>query len=271
MLIESVTTIYFSPTGTTKKIINSIVKGMDIQSKQIIDLTLPKNRVAEVPSITGDIVLIGVPVYEERIPEIVYEILENLKGNGKPVVIVSVYGNIGDGITLNQLDYLTENAGFKLVAAGSFVAEHSFSTNETPVAQNHPDEYDLKTAETFGKNIINKLKGINDLKDISIKIPKGKLPIMAKILPKNSARLFTYPPSADMNICNHCNACVTLCPGGAIDNKSFEIDEALCLRCFCCVKRCPKNARRIIYKHKFIVSKVLTMKSKVLKEPKIYL
>lgn len=27
MLIGSVTTIYFSPTGTTKKLINSIVKG----------------------------------------------------------------------------------------------------------------------------------------------------------------------------------------------------------------------------------------------------
>ena len=36
MLISSVTTIYFSPTGTTKKIINSIVKGMGIVNNKII-------------------------------------------------------------------------------------------------------------------------------------------------------------------------------------------------------------------------------------------
>ena len=30
MVINSITTIYFSPTGTTKKIINSIIKGIGI-------------------------------------------------------------------------------------------------------------------------------------------------------------------------------------------------------------------------------------------------
>lgn len=271
MVINSVTTIYFSPTGTTKKIINSIVTGMGIPNNQIIDLTLPKTRKSMVPMIHGDIVIIGVPVYEEKIPEIIYEFLKNLKGDGKPGVIVSVYGNIGDGITLNQLDFLTERSGFKLVAAGSFVAEHSFSTSEVPVAMNRPNNEDLKTAEAFGKNIMSKLDWVTNLNDISLKIPKGKLPIMARVLPKNSARLFTLTPCADLNLCNHCKVCVNLCPMGAINNETLVIDEPLCLRCFCCVKRCPKSARKIIYKPRLIVSRVLTMKSKVIKEPKIYI
>ena len=100
MLISSITTIYFSPTGTTKMIINSIVKGMGLVNNKIIDLTVPKIRENGVPLIDGDIVLIGVPVYEEKIPEIVYPFLSNLKGNGKPVIFVGVYGNIGDGIVL---------------------------------------------------------------------------------------------------------------------------------------------------------------------------
>lgn len=121
MLINSVTTIYFSPTGTTKKIISSIVKGMGIVNNKKIDLTLPKVREAGVPLIDGDIVLIGVPVYEEKIPEIVYHFLANLKGTGNPVVLVGVYGNISDGIVLNELDFITQKSGFKVVAAGSFI------------------------------------------------------------------------------------------------------------------------------------------------------
>lgn len=90
---------------------------MGIVNNKIIDLTLPKVREACIPLIEGDIVLIGVPVYEERIPEIVYPFLANLKGNEKSIVLVGVYGNIGDGIVLNELDFITQKAGFKVVAA----------------------------------------------------------------------------------------------------------------------------------------------------------
>ncbi|MFL0165848.1 EFR1 family ferrodoxin [Candidatus Clostridium helianthi] len=272
MLINSVTTIYFSPTGTTKKIINSIVKGMGIVNDKIVDLTLPKARRDDgIPLIDGEIVLIGVPVYEEKIPEIVYPFLANLKGNGSPVVLVSVYGNIGDGIVLNQLDFIAQKSGFKVVAAGSFIGEHSFSTEEIPIAQNRPNNDDLNKAEEFGKNIIKKIENINSLEDVSFKIPQGKLPLMAKIVPKNSARLFTKTPFADMSKCSHCNICVKLCPVSAIDKGTLEINEKQCLRCFCCVKMCPKKARKIIYKPKLLVSKVLTIKNRIIKEPKIYL
>ncbi|MDR3598142.1 EFR1 family ferrodoxin [Clostridium sp.] len=271
MLINSVTTIYFSPTGTTKKIINSIIKGMGISNNKIIDLTLPKVRMAGVPLIDGDIVLIGVPVYEEKIPEIVYPFLAKLKGNGKSVVIVGVYGNIGDGIVLNELYFITQKSGFKVVAAGTFIGEHSFSTKEMPIAQNRPNNDDLNKAEEFGKSIMEKMQNINNLKDISLKIPQEKLPLMAKIVPKNSARIFTKTPFVDMSKCNHCNVCEKLCPISAIDKETLEIDQEQCLRCFCCVKMCPKKAREIIYKPKFLVSKVLAMKNRIIKEPKLYL
>ncbi|MBW6411886.1 EFR1 family ferrodoxin [Clostridium weizhouense] len=271
MLISSVTTIYFSPTGTTKKIITSIVKGMGIVNNKKIDLTLPKIREASAPLIDGDIVLIGVPVYEEKIPEVVYDFLENLKGTGNPVVLVGVYGNIGEGIVLNELDFITQKSDFKVVAAGLFIGEHSFSTEEIPIAQNRPNNDDLNKAEAFGKNIMKKMQNINSLKDVSFKIPQGKLPLIAKIVPKNSARLFTKTPSVDMSECSHCNICVKLCPMSAIDKETLEIDKEQCLRCFCCVKRCPKKARKIVYRPRFLVSKVLTMKNKIIKEPKLYL
>lgn len=270
MLIDSVTEIYFSPTNTTKKIINAIAKGMGLVNKEILDITLPNVREKKISSLNGDIILIGVPVYEERIPKILLEFLTHLNGDGKPVVIVGVYGNIGYGIALNELNNITSNAGFKVVAAATFIGEHSFSTDKILLAKNRPNVNDLKIAENFGQNIIKTIQKLKDLNNVSLNIPKGKLPIIAQIAPKNSARLVTKKPDVDKYLCNHCNVCVKFCPVGAIDEQTLEINENKCLRCFSCVKKCPKKARKIIYKPDFIVSKILRMKNKITKEPKLY-
>lgn len=120
MLIDSITLIYFSPTGTTKEIINSIIKGMGIVNNEIIDLTLPKVTDAGVPLIDGDIVLIGVPVYATGIPNILNSFFTSLKVNNKPVVLIAVYGNMSE---------------------------------ETPIAKGRPNNEDLNKAKEFGRNI----------------------------------------------------------------------------------------------------------------------
>lgn len=162
MLINSVTTIYFSPTGATKKIIESIVKGMGTVKREIIDLTLPEAQNADMPIIHGDIVLIGVPVYEEKIPEILYPYFTGLKGNGKPVVLAGVYENVSGSTALKELGLIMQNAGFKVFAAGSFIEENSFSADKTPFAKGCPDKEDLNKAEGFGKSIMKKMQNINN-------------------------------------------------------------------------------------------------------------
>lgn len=270
MLIKSVTEIYFSPTGTTKKIINAIAKGMGEINKEVIDITLPDVRERKLSAINGDVVLIGMPVYEERIPKMAIEFLKALNGDKKPVVIVGVYGNIGYGIVLDELNKIASDTGFKVVAAAAFIGEHSFSNDKVDLAKNRPDKNDLFKAEEFGNNIMKKLHNINDLNDIHLNIPQGKLPIMAKIAPKNSARLVTKTPVIDKNLCTNCNVCAKWCPVGAINKQTLEINENKCIRCFSCVKKCSKKARRIVYKPDFIVSAVLKMKNKTAKEPEMY-
>jgi ferredoxin len=232
---------------------------------------LPEVREDDVPLISGDIVLIGVPVYAAGIPDIINPFLAGLKGSNKPVVLITVYGNMGEGVALNELYSIAHNSGFNVIGAGSFIGEHSFSTEETPIAKGRPDSEDLNKAEEFGRNIMEKMQSINTLSTISLEIPQGKVPLIAKILPKNSAKIFAKTPFVDMSKCSHCGLCVKLCPMGAIDNDTLAINENLCLRCFCCVKRCPKKARKITYEPRFIVSKVLSIKSRVKKEPEIYL
>ncbi len=271
MIINSSTIIYFSPTGTTKKVAYAIVKGMGTTNNTPIDLTSLDVRNVLSPAINGDIVIIGVPVYEERAPEMVHNFLDSLNGNNKPVVLVAVYGNFGEGIALNELEVMAKKSRFKIVAAGLFIGEHSFSTKEVPVQEGRPNYEDLNKAEVFGKRIIDKMKKTYNLNESLIEIPKGKLPLMARILPKNSARMFTKAPLANMDICNKCGLCIKLCPMNAINKDTMDIDQNKCIRCFCCVKKCPKKARKIVYKPKIIVSKILNIKNKKRREPQIYI
>lgn len=271
MKINSATTIFFSPTGTTKKIINTVIEGIEIDNVSEINITKPIIRNAKSPIIQSDIVLIGVPVYAATIPDVIYPFLESLKGNGKPVVLIAVYGNISEGTTLNDLNKIVEDTDFKVVAAASFIAEHSFSTNETRIAKGRPDLEDLSIAKEFGVKIKEKLQKIDDISDALIQLPKLKNPISALVLPKESAKMVTYLPNVNKNLCNNCGACANLCPVNAIDKDTLEINNKRCIRCFSCVKKCPKNAREIKFRPKIIVSNFLKFESRNKMEPKIYL
>jgi len=271
MKIKSAALIYFSPTSTTKTILLTISKGMGINDVRCIDATIFNIRSSKVLDIDEDIIVIGVPVYEERIPRFLNPFLNDLNIKKKPIVLVAVYGNIGEGIALDELKKITENSGSIVVAAASFIGEHSFSTKEFPIAEGRPDSSDLDIATNFGEKIIKKLETNKTLEKMSVQIPQGKLPLMTKFLPKNSARLFTKTPDVDMSLCNHCGLCAKLCPFSAINNETLEVDNKKCIRCFRCVKECPKKARKIILKKRFIVSNFLSIKSRKRKEPKLYL
>lgn len=271
MEIKSAALIYFSPTGTTRKIVHEIADGIGLESPRRIDITSPDIRNSRVSVNDEDIMIIGVPVYEERMPKVVYTFLSDLDMKDKPVVLVAVYGNVGEGFSLNELKTLMEKSGSKVAAAGSFIGEHSFSTKKVPVAKGRPDPGDLDKAAHFGRQIAEKLDKLKATEQTAVEIPKGKLTLMARILPSNSARFFARIRVADPDSCNHCGICVKLCPVSAINEESLEVENGKCIRCFRCVKICPEKARKIVYKKKLLVSAVLRIKGKVRKEPRTYL
>jgi hypothetical protein len=95
---------------------------------------------------------------------------------------VVVYGNRDYEDALIELHDISITQGFVPVAAGAFIAEHSYSTTKRPIAHGRPDPDDLDRAQEFGKKVREKLKGLRFLDDIGkIKIP-GNIPY---IEPKN--------------------------------------------------------------------------------------
>lgn len=96
MIMKNIYTVYFSPTGGTKKVAtvlsDNLSQLLHIPS-QSIDLTLPANRQISYPFDFDSLVILAVLIYAGRIPNKLLPDLEKcLNGNGKTAIIpVSVY------------------------------------------------------------------------------------------------------------------------------------------------------------------------------------
>ena len=78
---SKITGIIFSPTGTTKRIIEAIAGSTGISDIQMIDITKPDKREAKLSPIDNELVIVGIPVYYGRIPELIIPWLRSLKGH----------------------------------------------------------------------------------------------------------------------------------------------------------------------------------------------
>ena len=253
MKIDSLTLMYFSPTRTTQKVLGAIARGTGAGKVEKVNITRPLTRQANLQPVTSDLLVIGMPVYEERVPGFLWPLLETLQGRGQPALVVAVYGNVGYGIVLQQLSELLKRKGFVTFGGGAFIGEHSFTHAGLPIANKRPDRNDLQTAEDFGREAAAKLAGYETAEKIpAVQLP-GHLPLQARILPENSARFFVEVPQISNGSCTGCGACVKTCPVGAIDAQSFFVDETKCIRCFACVRSCYANSREIKLKIPWLV------------------
>lgn len=230
--------IYFSATDTTKALVKAISQGLN-GDVHFTNITLPTARKNGI-TLDSDLTIIATPIYGERIPHFLYDFFQQIRGNGNPLVAVSIYGNMGFGISLEQFKDFAENNNFRLIAAGAFIGQHTYTTKAAPVAYGRPDEYDLQQARAFGENIQKKM----DMQNFTpIVLPKNVLPKFITEFPDSGTRFLIRQPRVKKSVCNACGACAHKCPVGAIDLNTLEISEQTCLRCYACVKICPKAAR----------------------------
>ena len=68
MKVKQVKLIYFSATGTTQKVLESIAKGITVEDVEHINLTLPEGARQTILPFSDELVIIGAPVYGGRLP-----------------------------------------------------------------------------------------------------------------------------------------------------------------------------------------------------------
>lgn len=225
-MITKTLLLYFSPTGGTKKVGETFCRGIS-DHMTTVDLC----RQNEVPTIPTDaLTVIAAPVFGGRIPAIVAEYLARLDGTGRKAVTLVVYGNRAYEDALLELNDITENCGFEIIASGALIAQHSMNPD---IAAGRPDDKDKKEITEFAEKV--RLKLNSDTKN-KIKVP-GNYPY------KVSASSPATPIS--LSACTICQQCVRVCPTNAItvENGAIKTDPEKCILCMACTANCPRNVR----------------------------
>lgn len=226
----NVYSLYFSPTGGTKKVMD-ILAG-EWMTKVELDLSLPKQRYDVYRFERGDVCLIGVPVYGGRVPDVALEHLRQMKADHAAAILVAVYGNRDYDDALLELRKAAEGCGFRVVAAIGAVAEHSIMRQ---FASGRPDGQDEKELKEFVGKIREKLNAPKTWRDFFV---PGRYPYQ-------EYNGVPFKPAAQKE-CKGCGACAGRCPVGAIPaGDPSKTDENKCISCMRCIAVCPSGARKL--------------------------
>lgn len=273
MTISRIYKIYFSPTGTTEKVVSALATSLASSLATALrsalpakhsalevcsyDFTLPSAR-ESFPQLTAeDLVLFGMPTYAGRLPNLMLPYLkEYLQGCGALAVPVVTFGNRNFDNSLIEIRDLLETHGFHTIAAAACSCEHSFSYE---LGAGRPDEDDITEIRNFACRIVSKLvEGFDNGSGGS----NGGAPIATPVAvpgvpagqdhggyyqPRDRHGVFIdirkVKPLTAMEKCTQCGFCAEVCPMGAIDHEDVGSVPGICIKCGACTKKCPTQAK----------------------------
>lgn len=242
--------VYFSPTGGTKRVADILAAAYD-ENYTAIDITENKTVLPQFDK--DDTVIIAMPVFGGRVPDIALKPVREAHGNGARVITAAVFGNRAIDDALVELYDVCTEAGFKVIAAIEAAAEHSLARI---YGEGRPDNDDRTELTAF----------VEAIKSAECHTPS---------LPGNRPYK-DYKPSAMAlslsDCCISCKLCAESCPVSAISAEEVSIlDKEKCFGCMHCVSVCPTKARDITNEAKNNFKERLKDRASGRRENKLYI
>ena len=233
MQYNSVELAYFSPSGSTQRIVECM--GRELGAGTVHDLLRQPPQTDRILT-PGTLLVVGMPVYGGRIPQVCLPLLRRIKSRNNPALAVVVYGNRAYEDALLELKNALGGSGFIVTGAAAFIGRHSIFPR---VAASRPDAHDEQLAAEFARKCREKLEGLERLSRSSVVQTPGKAPYR-KYMEGG------LQPVTDGSRCTRCGACAELCPTGALslpeEDGPVVRDSALCIGCAACLSACPHQA-----------------------------
>lgn len=249
--------ILFSPTGGTQRAAEVITSEWST-SVETIDLSNPAVDFSKCGLQPEDLVLIAVPSYGGRVPELAAQRLSRIHGNSAKCVLLCVYGNRAYEDTLVEMEDLAKRCGFDVIAAIAAVAEHSIMHQ---FATGRPDKEDVQQLKAFAGAILDKLGSAAP--DSPLSLPGHR--------PYKKAGGAGLRPKATKD-CTGCGLCAEQCPAQAISRENIRAaDPQKCISCMRCVVKCPNSARKVNRAMVAVASMTLKKVCSVRKECELFI
>lgn len=251
MNIEKWIVAHFSPTGGTRKVADAIAAGFSIP---VVEMDLTESD-SSVTLGEKDALMAVLPVFAGRVPQVSLERLSALKGNGQKAVAVVVYGNREYDDALLETKDTLETAGFQVIAAAAFIAEHSMYRS---IAAGRPDAEDEALCRQFAADVMAMAEDA-----APVQVPGNT--------PYKELKPSAFHPAANES-CVKCGDCAEQCPVGAIplDDPSLTNND-LCINCMRCVQICPVGSRALPDAFLTMITQMLNQNAAGYKKPAIFL
>jgi ferredoxin/flavodoxin len=248
--------VYYSMTGNTKLIATAIHQGIG----QDCDM-VPLKKTDGGHLLDYDLIGIGAPVIGYREPKIVTDFMTSLPMlKGKYAFTFCTHGTCPSGY-ISEMVAALRKKGLKVIGWNDWYGSAFMPYIARPYyTDGHPDETDIKEAQKFGKEILEKaLKISRGESGLIPRLPRKdrydrlygtkplpeELPEDLNIPPEDWEKL---KPELDPDRCNSCGLCADNCPNQAIFmDDPILISHEACGPChvWFCEQVCPTGAIKV--------------------------
>jgi len=241
----NVTMIYFSQTGNTLKVVETMAEAFREAGHVVRTVSLKQATPQD--ATTGDLLGIGTPCFSSQAPTPIKAFIRTLPVLNKQQAFVFATSSGAPGRVLYELTQLLRSKGANVV--GGFLTRgevHHPAPCLVGRMPQRPNVEDLAQTRRFASAVAEHVS-VGRLGPLTENCPatfraKGFYNLVALLSTDGFLRLVLPEPKLDSARCNQCQWCARECPMHNITLQPYPELGGQCIRCYRCLTGCPQKA-----------------------------